>query len=119
VAQAADRQQDARWGRDVADDGAGERGGHDRGGAPAAVRAAWGQSAPRERSEILRRAFEALMDRRDELALVMTMETGKPLAEARGEIEPRGVKASGLGREGGRIGIDEFLEVKYVGLPRP
>ena len=30
-----------------------------------------------------------------------------------------GVKASGLGREGGRIGIDEFLEVKYVGLPRP
>jgi len=30
-----------------------------------------------------------------------------------------GVKASGLGREGGRIGIEEFLEVKYVGLPRP
>ena len=46
----------------------------------------WGRSAPRERSEILRRAFEALMDRRDELALVMTLEMGKPLAEARGEI---------------------------------
>ena len=30
-----------------------------------------------------------------------------------------GVKASGLGREGGRVGIEEFLEVKYVGLPRP
>ena len=29
-----------------------------------------------------------------------------------------GVKMSGLGREGGRVGIDEFLEVKYVALPR-
>src|SRR5688572_29698312 len=39
---------------------------------------AWGQSAPRERGEVLRRAFEALMDRREELALVMTLEMGKP-----------------------------------------
>ena len=29
-----------------------------------------------------------------------------------------GVKASGLGREGGRIGIDEFLEYKYMAVPR-
>ncbi len=29
-----------------------------------------------------------------------------------------GVKQSGLGREGGRIGIDEFLEVKYLAIPR-
>ena len=27
-----------------------------------------------------------------------------------------GMKESGLGREGGSIGIDEFLEVKYIGL---
>jgi succinate-semialdehyde dehydrogenase/glutarate-semialdehyde dehydrogenase len=27
-----------------------------------------------------------------------------------------GVKASGLGREGGATGIDEFLEIKYVGI---
>ena len=27
-----------------------------------------------------------------------------------------GVKQSGLGREGGRLGIDEFLEVKYVNI---
>jgi succinate-semialdehyde dehydrogenase/glutarate-semialdehyde dehydrogenase len=30
-----------------------------------------------------------------------------------------GVKQSGIGREGGRIGIDEFLEVKYVGFSAP
>ena len=29
-----------------------------------------------------------------------------------------GVKASGLGREGGRVGIEEFLEYKYVAVPR-
>jgi succinate-semialdehyde dehydrogenase / glutarate-semialdehyde dehydrogenase len=29
-----------------------------------------------------------------------------------------GIKASGLGREGGRVGIDEFLEYKYMATPR-
>ena len=29
-----------------------------------------------------------------------------------------GVKMSGLGREGGSVGIDEFLEIKYVAMPR-
>jgi succinate-semialdehyde dehydrogenase/glutarate-semialdehyde dehydrogenase len=28
------------------------------------------------------------------------------------------VKASGLGREGGRVGIEEFLEYKYMAVPR-
>jgi len=27
-----------------------------------------------------------------------------------------GVKASGLGREGGQVGINEFLETKYIGI---
>ena len=27
-----------------------------------------------------------------------------------------GIKESGLGREGGNVGIDEFLEVKYIGI---
>src|SRR5687768_11365365 len=54
--------------------------------AAVAAQADWGNSAPRERSEVLRRAYEALMDRREELAVVMTLEMGKPVAEARGEI---------------------------------
>ena len=42
--------------------------------------------APRERGEILRRAFEAMTARADELALLMTLEMGKSLAESRAEI---------------------------------
>ncbi|MGH3449213.1 MAG: aldehyde dehydrogenase family protein, partial [Haloechinothrix sp.] len=51
-----------------------------------AALAEWAQYPPRERGEILRRSFEIIMDRVEELALVMTLEMGKPLAEARGEI---------------------------------
>src|SRR5690606_40246925 len=54
--------------------------------AAAAVQQEWGATPPRERGEILRRAFEALMDKQDELGLLMTLEMGKPLAEAKGEI---------------------------------
>ncbi|MFD8234688.1 NAD-dependent succinate-semialdehyde dehydrogenase [Streptomyces sp. NPDC059696] len=54
----------------------------------AAVRAqhAWARTAPRERSEILRRAYELILERTGELANLMTSEMGKPLAEARGEV---------------------------------
>src|SRR5437763_10282382 len=41
----------------------------------------WAQHPPRERGEILRRAFEAVVARADELALLMTLEMGKPLKE--------------------------------------
>jgi succinate-semialdehyde dehydrogenase / glutarate-semialdehyde dehydrogenase len=54
--------------------------------AAVAAQAEWAATAPRERSEILRRAFELLNARNEELALLMTLEMGKPLAEARGEI---------------------------------
>jgi succinate-semialdehyde dehydrogenase/glutarate-semialdehyde dehydrogenase len=54
--------------------------------AAAAAQADWAATAPRERSEILRRAYEALLARNEELALLMTLEMGKPLAEARGEV---------------------------------
>ncbi|MDP2711863.1 MAG: NAD-dependent succinate-semialdehyde dehydrogenase, partial [Solirubrobacteraceae bacterium] len=47
---------------------------------------AWRASAPRERSDILRRAYELIVARTDELALLMTLEMGKPLAESRAEI---------------------------------
>ena len=55
-------------------------------GAAVAAQAEWAAHPPRERGEILRRAFEALNDRADELALLMTLEMGKPLAESKTEI---------------------------------
>ncbi|ADD41611.1 NAD-dependent succinate-semialdehyde dehydrogenase [Stackebrandtia nassauensis] len=54
--------------------------------AAVAAQKSWANHPPRERGEILRRAYEQLMARVDELALLMTLEMGKPLAEARGEI---------------------------------
>jgi succinate-semialdehyde dehydrogenase/glutarate-semialdehyde dehydrogenase len=41
---------------------------------------------PRERGEILRRAYELMIARIDDLALLMTLEMGKPVAESKGEI---------------------------------
>ncbi|MFH9729338.1 NAD-dependent succinate-semialdehyde dehydrogenase [Streptomyces sp. NPDC017260] len=46
----------------------------------------WARTAPRARSEILRRAYEIVLDRTDGLARLMTSEMGKPLAQARGEV---------------------------------
>jgi succinate-semialdehyde dehydrogenase/glutarate-semialdehyde dehydrogenase len=46
----------------------------------------WAATPPRERGEILRRAFESLMTNANDLALLMTLEMGKPVAESRAEI---------------------------------
>ncbi|GGC92817.1 NAD-dependent succinate-semialdehyde dehydrogenase [Tersicoccus solisilvae] len=54
--------------------------------AAAAAQEGWARTAPRERGEILRRAFDAVTARADEFALLMTLEMGKPLAEAKGEV---------------------------------
>jgi succinate-semialdehyde dehydrogenase/glutarate-semialdehyde dehydrogenase len=54
--------------------------------AAVAAQAAWAAYPPRERGEILRRAYDLLIQRADELALLMTLEMGKPLTEAKGEI---------------------------------
>src|SRR5215217_3282956 len=51
-----------------------------------AVQGEWATHPPRERGEILRRAFELITERADDLALVMTLEMGKPLAESKAEI---------------------------------
>jgi succinate-semialdehyde dehydrogenase / glutarate-semialdehyde dehydrogenase len=50
------------------------------------VRDGWATTPPRERGEILRRTYEALLDQRDDLALLMTLEMGKPLAESAAEV---------------------------------
>jgi len=54
--------------------------------AAVAAQAEWGRAAPRDRGEILRRAFELITARADDLARLMTLEMGKTLAESRAEI---------------------------------
>jgi len=54
--------------------------------AAADKQAEWAQTAPRDRSEILRRAYELLNERADDLAVLMTLEMGKPVAESKAEI---------------------------------
>ena len=55
-------------------------------GAAAEAQQEWAAFAPRERGEILRRAFEAIAAKADDLALLMTLEMGKSVAESRAEI---------------------------------
>ena len=54
--------------------------------AACAVQSEWAATPPRERGEILRRAYSLLTERVDDLALLMTLEMGKPLAESKGEV---------------------------------
>jgi succinate-semialdehyde dehydrogenase/glutarate-semialdehyde dehydrogenase len=54
--------------------------------AAVAAQDAWAATAPRTRGEILRRAWELVQERKEDIALLMTLEMGKPLAEARGEV---------------------------------
>src|SRR4051794_22835484 len=48
--------------------------------------AEWQHTAPRDRGEILRRAYELITERADDLALLMTLEMGKSIAESKAEI---------------------------------
>src|SRR5687768_7679309 len=52
--------------------------------AAAAAQPGWAATAPRARAEVLRRAWELLTERADDLARLITLENGKVLAEAKG-----------------------------------
>lgn len=65
---------------------AGPADGDDALSAAVAAQASWARTAPRYRSEILRRAYDLVMARQDWLAQVMTSEMGKPFVEAKGEV---------------------------------
>ena len=54
--------------------------------AAVAAQGEWAATAPRERAELLRSAFELITERADEFALLMTLEMGKPVAQAKGEV---------------------------------
>jgi succinate-semialdehyde dehydrogenase/glutarate-semialdehyde dehydrogenase len=75
------------------------------------AQAAWGKSTPRERADILRRAFELVIANTDHLAAIMTAEMGKPLAEARGEVAYGAEMLRWFSEEAVRIGGDHATSV--------
>ena len=54
--------------------------------AAVAAQASWAATGARVRAEILRRAFDLVQQRKEEFALLMVLEMGKPYAEALGEV---------------------------------
>src|SRR6188472_86550 len=54
--------------------------------AAVAAQADWARTAPRDRAELLRAAYERITERAEEFAMLMTLEMGKTLAESRGEV---------------------------------
>ncbi|MFG6446561.1 NAD-dependent succinate-semialdehyde dehydrogenase [Microbacterium sp. P07] len=65
---------------------------------------AWAATPARERGEILRRAFDLVQARKEDIALLMTLEMGKPLAEARGEVVYGGEFLRWFSEEAPRVG---------------
>jgi succinate-semialdehyde dehydrogenase / glutarate-semialdehyde dehydrogenase len=79
--------------------------------------------APRERGELLRRAYEAVVAQADELALLMTLEMGKPLAEAKAEVLYAASflrwYAEEAVRIGGRCGVNEAGTGRVLTMRQP
>ena len=76
-----------------------------RGAIEAAARAfpAWRAMLAKERSAILRRLFTLMLENTDDLAVIMTAEQGKPLAESRGEIAYAASFIEWFAEEGKRV----------------
>ncbi|MGK2309868.1 NAD-dependent succinate-semialdehyde dehydrogenase [Cutibacterium sp. V947] len=91
----------------------------------AAVRAqgSWADTAPRERGEILRKAFELVTERKDDFAKLITLEMGKPLAESYGEVTYGGEFLRWFSEEAVRIRGDYGLlpegKVRQLVTKRP
>ncbi|HEX2017010.1 MAG TPA: NAD-dependent succinate-semialdehyde dehydrogenase [Solirubrobacteraceae bacterium] len=85
--------------------------------------ATWGQHAPRERGEILRRAFELVSERVDDLALLMTLEMGKPVSESRAEIAYAAEFLRWFGEEAvrisGRYSVNQTGEGRVLVMRQP
>ncbi len=64
---------------------------------------AWRAKLAKERAAILRKWFELMMANQDDLALLMTAEQGKPLAESKGEIAYAASFLEWFAEEGKRI----------------
>lgn len=71
--------------------------------AAAAAFPAWRDRLAKERAVILRRFFDLMMENQDDLAIILTSEQGKPLAEARGEVAYAASFLEWFGEEAKRV----------------
>jgi aspartate-semialdehyde dehydrogenase len=67
---------------------------------------AWRAALPQERSKILRKWFELIVAAKDDLALLMTLEQGKPLKESLGEIDYAASFVEWYAEEGKRMNAE-------------
>ena len=83
----------------------------------------WAATAPRERGEILRRTYELMVARADDLALLMTLEMGKPIAESKGEVTYAAEFLRWFSEEAvrvdGRFGIAPAGDSRLIVLKQP
>ena len=91
--------------------------------AAVAAQSDWAATPPRQRAEILRRTWELVQEHADDLALLMTLEMGKPLAEARGEVAYGGEFLRWFSEEavriGGRYGVNPEGTGRMIVTQRP
>ena len=64
---------------------------------------AWARLTAKQRSNILRKWFELIAANREDLALILTSEQGKPLSEALGEVDISGAYVEFFAEEGRRV----------------
>ncbi|WP_321345027.1 NAD-dependent succinate-semialdehyde dehydrogenase [Breoghania sp.] len=67
---------------------------------------AWAALLPGERAKILRKWFDLIIENREDLALIMTLEQGKPISEARGEIDYAADFVEWYAEEGKRVNVE-------------
>ena len=84
---------------------------------------AWRMKTAKERSALLRKWFELMMQHQDDLAVLMTMEQGKPLAESKGEIAYGASFIEWFAEEGKRVYGDtipaQFNDRRIVVIKQP
>ncbi|MBY5316026.1 aldehyde dehydrogenase family protein [Rhizobium leguminosarum] len=68
--------------------------------------AGWRAMLPQSRAAILRKWFELMLAAKEDLALIMTLEQGKPLAESRGEIDYAASFVEWYAEEGKRLNAE-------------
>lgn len=64
---------------------------------------AWSRKTAKERAQVLRRMYELMLQHQDDLAIIMTAEQGKPLAEAKGEVAYAAAFLEWFGEEAKRM----------------